>query len=296
MKKFTHSAQKEHSSISRFIENMLDLLLACKARDEKTKKSKDRLKQLDESNPEYREILHDKRENNKMLLYIIVASLSVFIDFFLLYNALTIMCSQFNLPGILKILLPIFLVVVEIGVSYFSALKQQSGEYTSWLSKYLQYFVIAILIAFSLMIISFALQGYNPQFDGKSYLHFLLSSTITQIVLLIPSVLLHIWIIKNAEDVAEAIAYYKYKWERKILNLQIEKMETDVQKKYWVLFVKWAHNLVQRLDLFKRNYPDVDGGFERTMPADLIKAINMAMGKKILKYPDAGDVFIDQTR
>jgi glucan phosphoethanolaminetransferase (alkaline phosphatase superfamily) len=277
MKTIPHSAQIMLSKIERMIEKLLRLFLLIKVNIEKLKELGIKLTSLDGSNPEYFAMLNDRRENNKMFLYIFVTFLSVFIDFFLLFNALTILCTEFNLPGFIKIVIPIFLVIVEIGVSYFSILKQRSGEDSSLITKYLQYFVIGILIAFSCLIVSYSVRGYNPQFDGKSFMNFLLSSAIVQIILLIPSIMLHIWIIKNAEDITEAISYYLYKIHRSRLIGEIEKLEA-ANKDYWRQFVELSHKYAQLKDAFRQKHPGVDAGFERTMPKDLAKAINMAMG------------------
>lgn len=281
MKQIKHSTSTAEQTIIRLIEALLHLFTVCKSRNEEITKLKADRDSLDENNPDFHEIVEDRRENNKMNWRIVIMCLSICVDFFLLYNAMTILCEQFGLPGFLKIIVPAFLIIVEVGVSYFSAIQQRSGEPSSWLSRNLQYFVLLILIGFSVLVIMYSIQGYNAALDGMSFQSFLTGTIVLQVALLISSIMLHIWLIKNAEAIAETFAYFRYKSDRKKLTQKIDRMEKENSKKYLPDFTKRTHNLIQNIESFKRSHPDANPNFERAMPADLMRGMNQVMGKQV---------------
>ncbi len=284
----SNAADRFQLSIRKFIEKMLELLMKCRDRDEKIKKIQGQLKLLDEKNPDLYDLLGNTRENIKMYLCVIIWFLCILIDYFLLFNGLTLLTNRTNLILLLKVLVPIALVSTEVAISYFAILKQNSGERVSWLYKNLQYFVIGILIAISVVVIFFTGRGYNPQFDGNSYWSYVIGSVFTQVVLLIPAIMLHLWIIKNAEEIADAIAYFKYRYDRRKIVSEIELLE-KVQRKDQKLFVQWVHSLVQQMDSYRRKHPNVPCNFGQNIPLILSKVINAAMGRRIFDDHDSFD-------
>ena len=282
------AADRFEQSIHRFIEKMYELLMKCKDRSEKIRKLTEQLLRYDSNNPDFKGLIDNTRENNKMYMYVIIWILCILLDFFLLFNGLTLLSNRSNLSLLLKISAPILLVSAEVVISYFAILRQSTGEHVPWLSKNLQYFVIAVLVAFSIIVILYSAQGYNPQFDGSSFWLYLFSSIITQVVLLIPAIMLHLWIIKNAEEIAEALAYFKYRAKRGGLAGEIEHLE-KLQRRDQKQFVQWAHSLVQQMNSYKRKHPNARRNFAETMPQILIKAINAAMGRRIFDEDNSSD-------
>lgn len=285
MRTLKHSVTAAEQAIHRLIEGLLNLFTICKARNEELAKLKEQVQQLDDNNPDFHEMLEDRRENNKMTWRLIIIALSIAVDFFLLYHAMTILCEQFGLPGFLKFAVPAFLIIVEIGVSYFSFIQQRSGERGSWLSRNLQYFVLFILVGLSVLVIVYSIQGYNAAIDGISFSSFLTGTIVLQVALLISSVMLHIWLIKNSEAIAETFAYLQYKSDRKKLTNKIEKLEKENRKKYHPEFTKRTHHLVQNVESFKRHNPEANACFENTMPSELIRGINAVMGRNYFIPP-----------
>jgi hypothetical protein len=281
MKNESLSATKAKRILQNLVNELLNLFLLFKARIDELLKLRDKSKQLDENNTEYYEFLHDMRENTKMNLKFILIIFSFLVDFFLLYGALEILCNQFGWPQLLKFLIPVILIVLEIFISYFSILQSRDEENPS-LGKNLQYFVLPILIGFSLLAIFYQIQSYNEAVDGMSLISYMSFSLIIQIVLLIASIMLHLWLIKYAEEITEAIAYWQYKVKRAIITHKIESIERMNASKYLPLFTKLAHKYVKDIDTFKRNYPDVYLNFSKAMPQELIDAINRIMGKTVI--------------
>lgn len=281
MKNESLAVTKAKRVLQNLVNELLHLFLLFKVRIDELSKLRDKLNKHDENNVEYYEFLHDTRENTKMNLKFILIIFSFFVDFFLLYGALNILCDKFGWPELLKFIIPVILIVLEIFISYFSILQSRDEENPS-LGKNLQYFVLPILIGFSMLAIFYQIQSYNEAIDGMSLINYISFNLIIQIVLLVSSIMLHLWLIKYAEEITEAIAYWQYKAKRAILTHKIESIERANASKHLPRFTKLIHKYVMDTDKFKRNYPDVYLNFEKAMPQELIDAINRIMGKTVI--------------
>lgn len=269
-------------AIQNLVNDLLNLFLYCKSRKDEVAKLKSNVDELDEMNPEYHEILKDSRENTRMNFRFIILILSFFIDFFLLYEALLILCDQFGWPRILKYLIPAILIVLEVSISYFSIVQSRDEERSSRLSRKLQYFVLPILVGFSALAVFYHIESYNPEIDGISLIGFLTFRLLIQIVLLISSLMLHLWLIKNAEEMAEALAYLRYKSARRNLTSRINHIEDSNTSEYYPRFTKLSHKYVNDTGAFKRRFPDMNMDFASAMPQELIDGINTVMGRIII--------------
>lgn len=282
MKSERLDAKKAILAIQNLVKELLHTFLFCKSRNDEVAKLRIKLNEIDENNPEYREILLDKRENTKMNFRFIILILSFFVDFFLLYEALVILCDQFGWPGVLKFIIPIVLIVLEVAVSYFSILLSRDEEKSSHITKKLQYFVLPILVGFSLLAMFYHLQSYNVEIDGISLIDFMTFHVIIQLVLLISSIMLHLWLIRNAEEIAEAIAYMKYKAARSGVVNKIERIENGNTRRYFPQFTKLTHKYVKDTNIFERKFPELNMNFSYAMPQDLIDGINTVMGRIVI--------------
>jgi hypothetical protein len=272
--------------IQSLIKDLIDFYLRLKAHTGELLKLRMKLKTIDESNPEYYEILHDQRENNRMNFRFAIFILSNFVDFLLLNMALDILCDQFGLPKALKYVVPITLIILEIAISYFSTLLSRDEDKPSRLGRNLQYFVLPLLAGFSLLAIIYNAQSYNQEIDGMSLLAFMTFNTVIQLILLISSVMLHLWLIRNSEDLAEAISYMRYKVKRNKVVKAIDKIEKSNSTILMPQFTRLTHEYIRKTETFKRKYPDENIDFTITMPQELIDGINKIMGKKVIKSKD----------
>jgi hypothetical protein len=281
-----HASQAAANVIYRLIEALHDLLTFGKSKNEEIERLKKKRDNLDSANEEYANIIEDRRENMKMNWRIAIMFLSIVIDFALCYSAMIILCGLFNWPTILKFIVPAILIIAEIIVSYFQILHQRTGERAGWLARNAQYFVIMILVALSILVIAFTAQSYNPSLDGN-FFSFIIGTVLVQLVLLLSSISLHVWLIRHSEALAEAFAYLGFKNDRKQLTKRIEKLEKENKNKHTPRFVQDAQRLVQKVELFKRQFPGVPADFERVMSMDLIEAINRVMGRQVFQTYNA---------
>jgi hypothetical protein len=282
MKSERLDATKAIRAIQNLVNDLLNLFLFCKSKNDELGKLRVKLDDIDKNNPEYYEILHDRRENTKMNFRFIVLLLSFFVDFFLLHEALIILCNQFGWCSFLKFIVPIILIIIEIAISYFSILNSRDEARSSHLGRNLQYFVLPILVGFSLLAIFYHIQSYNVEIDAVSLLSFMSFHIIIQIVLLISSIMLHLWLIKHAEDIAETIAYIRYKYERGRIVSEIERIENVNTLRHYPQFTKLTHKYVKDTDAFDRKFPDMNMNFALAMPQDLIDGINNVMGRIVI--------------
>lgn len=119
--------------------------------------------------------------------------------------------------------------------------------------------------------------------DSKVNLH-------VQIILLIPSVLLHVWVLKFAEGIAEAIAYFRYRMQRGRLANTINELEMK-KKTVTAQFMKMVQRFVEAMDAFERSYPGFETGFARIVPHDLACSVNVVMGRNIFDFVRSRDSF-----
>jgi hypothetical protein len=281
MKKLSYSAKKAFAAICRLLETADSYLLSGVANSEQWATQKSELDKLDKANPEFFDSLDETRENIRRFWCIVVTLAGIFIDYFLLYNSMAILSGTSGLAVYFKILLPIILVFAEIAISYLATQRERNGEHRSWLSRNLQYFVVVVLISLSLVAFSYSVKGYDTKFDGSSFVGFVLDAAVIQLVLLICSVIFHLWIIKNAEEITEAIAYYRYKLSRLKIVKKMKDLESENKNKNSIGFKTVVSLLIQKIDSFKRDHPLADVKFENLMSGRLKHAINIAMGRTI---------------
>lgn len=282
MKKNSLTLAKAKLLIRRLVQKLLDLFLHGKTLVEKRHRLVTQLKSFEAANPDYCEIYDDQRERNKMNFRYLMLILSFLVDFFLLNTAVSVLCAEFGWPAILKFVVPVALILLEVGVSYFSALQARSEEYVSRIGRNLQYLVLPILVGFSLFVIFFSAQSYSEELDEVSLLGYLTVTVIIQSILLISSIMLHLWLIRNSEDIVEAIAYAIYRIKRKRITDAIEKIDKENTSVNIPLLTRLTHEFVRRTDTFKRTYPDDDEDFSIAMPQDLIDGMNKVMGKRVV--------------
>jgi hypothetical protein len=281
MNQQTHTARIAEMTIHRLIESLFQLFTHGRTSNGEVIKLKDKKQMLDTNNPDYTEIIEDRRENMKMYWRVLIIFLSIGVDFLLSFQAMTILCEEFSLPEILKFIVPAFLIAVEIGISYFQILNQRIGEHSSWLVRNAQYLVLLILTGLTILVIIFSIQMYNTSSDGMSFLAYLAGTVLLQTALLVASIMLHLWLIRNAEAIAETLAYFHYKIDRNNLVRKINRLERKNKKKYVHAFAAGAYKLVQKIEFFKQEYPGANINFTKTMPASLATAINQVMGKDV---------------
>jgi hypothetical protein len=277
MKNYTQKNAKLR--IFRMIESLLGLLLFRGSIIQKLVELKKDLEVLKENNREFHEALKDKRENSNFTSRLIIIIIGVGIDVLLSYQAMVILCFEYNWPTLLKYLIPIVLVVVEIGVSYFQFIRQRIGERASWLIRNLQYFVLLILLALSVLAVQYSAQMYNPAIDTISFISYFSMVIIFQAILFISSLMLHLWMIRNSEQIMDAIAFFLYQYAHKKITGKIETLELKDTKKYNPMFTQDAQHLVQSVEDFNFEYPNSGINFKQSIPTDLINAINTVMGK-----------------
>ncbi|MEP6647359.1 MAG: hypothetical protein ABJC12_09715 [Saprospiraceae bacterium] len=282
MKKERLAPSKAKLVIQILIKDLLNLFLFFKSRNDELMRLRIKLNTLDENNPDYIEIFYDRRENNKMSFRFVILILSFLVDFFLLNTALDILCYQFGWPNILKFVVPVVLIILEIGISYFSALQARDEEKVSHLGKNLQYLILPMLMGFSLLAIFYNAQSFIEGIDGMSFASFVTFNGIIQIILLISSIMLHLWLIRNSEEIAEAIAYVRYKMARNVIVDAIEKIERSNSAKYMPHFTRLTHEYVRKTDDFKRKFPEEHFNFPSTMPQELVDGMNKVMGRRII--------------
>jgi len=275
------SAGIAEMTIHRLIESLFHLFTLGKATSEELNKLTEKLRLLDTGNSDYAGINGDKRENIKIWWRMLIIVLSIGVDFLLTYQAIAILNTWFNFPRILQFLVPVFLIVVELGISYFQILNQRNGEHSSWFVRKAPYLVIIILLGLTILVIVYSVQSYNVSTDKMSFGAFVISTLLFQIILFIASLLLHIWLIKNSEDIVEAFAHLHYKIVRYGIINKISQLDTQIKKNHMQRFSVDTHTLIQKIEFFRRDYPNRSVDFSKTMPADLISAVNLVMGKRV---------------
>lgn len=277
-------AKKAIIIIQKLIKELLKVFLFCKSKIQELSKLRNDLETLDKDNPEYREILKNQRENTKMIMLLVVLILSFFVDFLLLQEALIILCDQFGWSAYIKFIIPIFLIILEVAISYFAILesRNEDEDNQSTIGRNLQYLLIPILVGFSLISLFYHLQSYNSEIDGASLLTYMSFNVIIQIGLLITSIMLHIWLIRNSEEIAEAISYFRYHSKRKKLSAEIDKLEKSNSEIHYPLFTTLAKKFVKKVDDFERRFPEMKMNFTKSMPQELIDGINQIMGRKVI--------------
>jgi hypothetical protein len=281
MRNNSHAERIEHTIICRLIDYLLSLFMRGKLLVDKIKKLQEKKVAIDNANQDYALIKEDHRESNKMFLFIIIAVLSVLLDFILIANPVAFIAKNFHLPYILIFVIPAVLVILEIGIAYTSILHHRTDEPRSWIGRNLQYFVIGLLIAMSVLLLIYFAQGYEKTTDG-AFIPFLLGHMFIQIILLIPAIMIHLWVVRHSEDIAEAVAFLRYLLQQKKVQNKINKYEKEYQEHLLPKYIKGTRTFVYKKERYEANYGD--GGFEKMVPRDLAESINKIMGRMIFSF------------
>ena len=279
----------EHA-IKTLIKKLLKLLKSGEYRATLIKKIKEALFSLENANSRFMGSLHSVSDKLKMVFFLLICGMCIPIDFALLFNALSVICGHSQFLGLLKIFVPLGLVVGEIGISHIAIEKQNAGEYLSWTYRNLQYLVIALLYAFAVSAIAYSLGGYDPNVDGGSYAGYVFGVIITQVVLLVPATLLHIWVIRNAGDIAHSFAFFRFRFSRNKLLAKLylfEKMQKSCEQKV----LSNVYLLVEKLESGKRSYGASVSHVVRTMPNGLTNTINKVMDKDVFDSRENKDIY-----
>lgn len=273
------------TNLRQLAETLVKLFERCKSRIIELSKSKEQTEQLDSQNPDYVQIYNDRRERNKMNWLVAVVPMCFGVDYLLSLQPLSILADEWGLSPILKILVPIFLIGSEIIISYFQIQRQRNGEAGPWLVRNTQYFVILLLVALSAIVVVYSVQAYSKDTNIVDFLYFIIGIIIFQTVLLLVSIMLHLWLIRHSENIAEAFAFLGYKNEKTKLSNKIKKIEGENSKIYLPEFATRVHSFIRNNETFKRQYPDIEINFSETLPIDLILAINKIMGRDYFSPP-----------
>ena len=186
-----NSTRKAIAAIYSQIELLHKLLLSAQSVKDELKKATEELDVFDKSNLDLFDKLHDFMENFKAWFALVAILVAGSVDFFLFKNAISVISGQGYFSSILKVVVPFFLILLEIIVSYVCLTKKRDGEWTSWASNLLQYFIFGILFAFCVSSCASILPTYNQDIDG-SRIVFYLGNLTYQFVLLASSILLQV--------------------------------------------------------------------------------------------------------
>ncbi len=280
METLTRKASNALLAIQRFIESLYQTFLKYKAKSQGAEKLKTKLQTLDSNNREYKSIASDHRENMKMFWLMILAGLSIVVDFLATFESGRIISEMLRLAHFFMYCIPIVLVLLEIGISYFQIEAKRKGEGGSWLARNAQYLVMIIVCGFILLTIVFSIESYSNDADKVSFLTFLTGTLLYQIALLIFSLMLHLWIIRHSEAIFEAISYCHYKIARSRIVRKIDKLENEKNDKGLPGFSGDTQKLMQMIETFRQENPEANVDFSKTMPAELLLTINQIMGRK----------------
>ena len=267
-------------NMHRFIERLYAMFITCRNTNDTITSSKDSLEQLEQANEEYVPLLHDRREIMRMKWRIAIIFLSAGVDYLLSSNAMPIIVEKFSMPLILSYAVPFFLIGIEIAISYFQSLRQRSASEESFFLNHLQYVVLIVLVSLTVLVVMFSLQSYNQTLDGP-FIPYLIGTVAFQVALLAASIMLHLFLIREAEQIMEAIAFMRFKREHDTLSKQLSRLRDHNGHNNLPAFTKDSQKFVQELDSFNRQFPDANIDFTKTMPADLLRAVNLAMGRKV---------------
>ena len=285
MAKLKQSVEREMALVFKAIENLFGTFL--RGKELVNIYPTNAIQELDSNHPDYVDILNDHQEQIKVWCWLIVILLAGCVDYLLFSAAISIICIQFQLPHLLKWIVPFFLIALEVIVSYICIINERSGEWKGWFSKLVKYFVFGILIGFTIVACLNSLIGYRESLDG-SFIPFSIVTILYQSLLLIASILLHLWIIHSAERIVVAIGYFRFKMIRDAL---VRKEATIIKnaKACHSQFVKDVASTCKAIDKFYTRHSDVHVNFTIGMPEDFIAAVNRVMGREVLSSNRGND-------
>ncbi len=278
MAKLKQSTEREMALVFAAIESLFNTFL--RGKELVSVHPTNAIQELDSNNPDYVDILNDQQEQIKIWCWLIVILLAGCVDYLLFSAAISIICVQFQLPLILKWIVPFFLIALEVIVSYVCIINERSGEWKGWFSKLVKYFVFGILIGLAIVACLNALLGYRESLDG-SFIPFSIVTILYQTLLLIASILLHLWIIHSAERIVMAIGYFRFKMIRDALVRKESRTINDARTCH-SRFVKDAASTCKVIEKFHNRHSQVEVDFTIGMPEDFIIAVNKVMGREVL--------------
>jgi|GEM_PF-5497509 len=279
--KQSYTTKKARLIIHRMIETAIELFSICKRTNEEIERTKTDQQRLRDANVEYEDIIENKREQSNAVWLIILPILAMACDAVITYQAMSVAIEVFGIPSICKILAPLILVGIEIGVSYFQSVEQLEQHEDSWLMRNLQYIVILILIALSILTIMYSISSYSPLVDSIGYILFVIGTVAVQVALLVASVCLHLWLIKNAERIANAIIYLRHSSNYRRVAKQLSSLEHQQRHNNIPAFTKHSQKLIRLITEFNAVYPEQPLDAALLIPQEVLNGMNVAMGRKI---------------
>jgi hypothetical protein len=283
MGKIPKSVLAGRFSIGKLIEELNDKLVKGQAKNTEKNDLVTVRDALDNNNADFKEVHEDKFSNFLNYSYLLTIFFSAFIDYIMLYNAVAIMTKGVIWAHYLKVFIPLLIIFLEMIVSYVCQVKERTGELRTWLGKSIQYFVLALLAGLCAMTCFYFAAGYSYEFDNISFTQFFTGIVIYQAILLVASILLHIWLIQNAENIVTAFAYILYKTKRDKITRKINDITRINRDVYTPQFKKMATRLVKEIRNYNDTHPLYPYDFKHDMSDELMNAINTVMGRVIFK-------------
>jgi hypothetical protein len=266
--------------IDNAIERLWQLFLSGRSSNEAATSGNAKLTALETANSEFAEILGDRRETGKKIRDVIMVVIAIGIDLIISGQAVGILCEMLSIPDYYKYIFPVFLVTAEICLAAKQMQATRDNRSSSFVMNNLQYSILLILIACTLLVIVYSLRSYNASIDG-AYWSYVAGIILVQGMLLISALCLHLWVIRNADALADSFAFLRFKRDHTVLTKEIEKHERDATQQTKPTFVAEARRFVADVMQFNRTYPSAQVDFTVVMPVDLQEAINAIMGKQI---------------
>jgi len=283
MNTISRNANNAIATIQGMIQKLYHTFLKYKAKNQEHAKLKKELEIHESSNHEYRTIVNDKRENIRMFGLVLLCVVSMFIDFFTIFEACKIMVEIVGWPRWIAFIFPFLLIILEIGISYYQIDAQRKGHSVSWVVRNAQYLIVILICGLIIMTLIYAIGSYSAETSSMSFGQYLWGTIALEVSLGIVSILLHLWIIRVSEDIIEAISYCYYLAKYKRLTRKITRYDKQEKMQGMPRFSGEVQKLIQRIDLFKRENPNLSFDFTTTMPEELLTAIKQVMGKRSIE-------------
>ncbi len=235
------------------------------------------LQKLTETNPEFTDQLGDHRETMLAYWRIVLLGLVMCVDLTICSQGMDIICQKIAISSNWKYIVAIGLGVLEIGIAYTSIIKQREGANSTWVLKMLPYAVLLFLVGFSGITTLFEITGYNSQTDGLSFTMFVIVTVFVQLMLLLASVLLHLWIINHSVEIAESVGFLKFRRAQSSIRNDIDRLKKStitLDNEFLTETQKFARDFQS----LKKYYPDEAHELLQTIPVSLRIDMENAMG------------------
>ncbi len=229
------------------------------------------LQQFDKHNPEFREMCFDVMEGLRSGMYIFAIVLAIPLDYLTTRYGLELISSDTIAPLVKKVV-PSFLVIFEIMMSYFTASSSESLKYGAFMNKvhkYLPYFIIVFLWAISAIGAIYAVGV--PDWE---------KIVARQGLLAIACTIMHLWIVRHSEDMVSTFGLLVYKFRRSSYKSTVSH-EARVFEKSMYDYTDSVPKVAEKIDAFREKYPDDDTDFTSGIPTEQINAINKIMGRDV---------------